>query len=217
MDQKEIYELLAGKLGADALGFNDEGVEAYADVAPARVAEACLFLRDDERCAFDQLMCLSGIDWDGYDEAGKGKSVGILGYTELGQPETSDRVAEGDFGVAYSLYSHKLRHKFTLRVRMPRDKALVPTVSKVWSTAAWHEREAWDLLGIRFEGHADLRRILLEEEWVGHPLRKDYQMPGSWNNVPLHGQPYSENPFPAEAAAPDQSPDRPAGDDPAEG
>jgi NADH-quinone oxidoreductase subunit C len=217
MDQKEIYELLAAKLGPAALGFHDEGVEAHADVAPGGVAEACLFLRDDERLAFDQLMCLSGIDWDGYDENGKGKSVGILGYTTEGQPETSDRTAEGDLGVAYSLYSHDKGHKFTLRTRVPRDKPVVPTVTGVWSTAAWHEREAWDLLGIGFEGHAGLRRILLEEGWEGHPLRKDYQMPGSWNDLPLHGQPYSNNPFPTPEADPDRTPDKPAGDDPAQG
>ena len=216
MDQKEIYELLAEKLGAAALGFNDEGVEAYADVAPESIAEACLFLRDDERLQCDQLMCLSGIDWDGYDENGKGKSVKILGYTDEGQPETSDHVSTGDFGVAYHLYSHSLKHKFTLRVRTPRETASVPTVSTIWSTAAWHEREAWDLLGIRFEGHQDMRRILLEEGWEGHPLRKDYQMPGAWNNVPLEGQPYCENPF-QEFQKPEPTPDQPAGDDPAEG
>jgi NADH-quinone oxidoreductase subunit C len=216
MDQKEIYELLAEKLGAAALGFNDEGVEAHADVAPESIAEACLFLRDDERLRFNQLMCLSGIDWDGYDENGKGKSVKILGYTDEGQPETSDHVSTGDLGVAYSLFSHSLKHKFTLRVRTPRETASVPTVSTVWSTAAWHEREAWDLLGIRFEGHQDLRRILLEEGWEGHPLRKDYQMPGAWNNVPLEGQPYSESPF-TDFKMPEPTPDQPAGDDPAEG
>ena len=213
MDQKENYELLAEKLGTGALGFNDEGVEAFADVTTESIADACLFLRDDERLAFNQLMCLSGIDWDGYDENGKGKSVGILGYTDEGQPETSDRVGEGDFGVAYHLYSHSLKHKFTLRVRTPRNVASVPTVATIWSTAAWHEREAWDLLGIKFAGHKNLRRILLEEHWEGHPLRKDYQMPHTWSEVPLYGQAYSENPFPK----PEPTPDQPAGDDPVEG
>ncbi len=217
MDQKEIYGLLAEKLGTAALGFSDEGIEACADVAPERIAEACLFLRDDERLAFNQLMCLSGIDWDGYDENGKGKSVKILGYSEDGQPETSDHVSEGDFGVVYSLYSHSKRHKFTVRVRVSRDKAAVPSVAQVWSTADWHEREAWDLLGISFEGHPNLRRILLEEHWVGHPLRKDYQMPDSWDNVPLNGQPYGNNPFPTPEVTPDPTLDQPAGDDPVEG
>ena len=212
MEQKAIYELLAGKIGAAALGFNDEGVESYADVAPEKIAEAALFLRDDEQLDFNQLMCLSGIDWDGYDENGKGKSVAILGYAGDGKPETSDRVAEGDFGVAYSLYSHEKKHKFTLRVRVPRDKAAVPTVINVWSTAGWHEREAWDLLGIRFVDHPDLRRMLMEEHWVGHPLRKDYQMPDQWDQVPLDGKDMTANPF-----TPTSAGDGSGGDAPAEG
>lgn len=212
MEQKAIYELLAEHLGEAALGFNDEGVEAYADIAAAKIADAALFLRDDERLRFDQLMCLSGIDWDGYDEAGKGKSVAILGYNDEGQPETSDRVADGDFGVAYHLYSHELRHKFTMRVRVPRDQALVPTVTGVWSTAGWHEREAWDLMGIKFEGHPDLRRMLLDEAWEGHPLRKDYQMPAQWQNVPMAGKDLCKNPFP-----PVSLPTPGGGDKPVEG
>jgi NADH-quinone oxidoreductase subunit C len=213
MEQKAIYDLLTETLGEAALGFVDEGVEPVAEIAPGKIAEACTFLRDDERLQFNQLMCLSGIDWDGYDEAGKGKSVAILGYTDEGQPETSDRVGEGDLGVAYHLYSHSLKHKFTMRVRVPREVASVPTVINTWSTAGWHEREAWDLLGIRFAGHPDLRRMLLEDDWEGHPLRKDYQMPNAWKGVPLEGQPYCENPFPK----PEPTPDQPAGDDPAEG
>ncbi len=207
MEQKAIYELLAGKIGAAALGFNDEGVESYADIAPEKIAEAALFLRDEEQLDFNQLMCLSGIDWDGFDEAGKGKSVAILGYSADGKPETSDRVGEGDLGVAYSLFSHEKKHKFTLRVRVPREKAAVPTVIDVWSTAGWHEREAWDMLGIRFEGHPDLRRMLLEDDWVGHPLRKDYQMPAQWEQVPLEGKDMTASPFPTTPPTPGPTPE----------
>jgi NADH-quinone oxidoreductase subunit C len=213
VEQNAIYELLAAHVGDGALGFTEHPLEPWAALAPAKVVEACRFLRDDPRLGFDQLMCLSGIDWDGLDEAGKGKSVAILGYGDDGQPEKSDRVATGDLGVAYHLYSHALKHKFTLRVRFARDAATVPTVSAVWSTASWHEREAWDLLGITFAGHPDPRRMLLEDDWVGHPLRKDYVMPSLWNGVPLQGQPYCANPFPVESGGPDQ----PAGDKPAEG
>lgn len=223
MEHKAIYELLAEKLGEGALGMNDEDtVEPWAAVEPGQIEAACSFLRDDERLVFDQLMCLSAIDWDGYDENGKGKSVAILGYTEEGQPETSDRVGEGDLGVAYHLYSHTHKHKFTLRTRLPRSTPNLPTVSGVWPTASWHEREAWDMMGIMFDGHPDPRRILLEEDWVGHPLRKDYQMPDQWEGVPLEGQSYSENPFPPVVLEPkseakkDES-TKPAGDDPAEG
>lgn len=211
MDHKAIFDLLAGRIGAAAVAFHDDPLEPWAEIAVGGIAEACLFLRDDPRLAFDQLMCLSGLDWDGYDENGKGKSVAILGYQDDGTPEPGDRIATGDLGVAYHLYSHTQRHKFTLRVRMPRDRNVVPTVSGVWPTASWHEREAWDLVGIRFGGHPDLRRMLLEEDWVGHPLRKDYVMPGSWSGVPLQGQPYSDNPFAPAAPAPA------GGDTPAEG
>ena len=199
MEQKAIYNLLAGRIGQGALAFHEDASEPWAEVAPAAIAEACAFLRADERLGFDQLMCLSGIDWDGFDETGKGKSAGILGYTDDGKPETGDRTATGDLGAAYHLFSHALKHKFTLRLRVPRDQAVVPTVSAVWATASWHEREAWDLLGIRFAGHPDLRRMLLEESWVGHPLRKDYVMPAKWEEVPMDGRPYCANPFPADA------------------
>ncbi len=212
MEQKAIYDLLAEKLGDGALGWHEDEIESWAEIAPAGIAVACAFLREDARLDFNQLMCLSGIDWDGYDEAGKGKSVAILGYTAEGQPETSDRVATGDFGVAYHLFSHGQRHKFTLRVRLPRSQAAVPTVSGIWPTAAWHEREAWDMVGITFTGHPDLRRMLLDDAWEGHPLRKDYQMPGHWAGVPLEGRPYSRNPFPS--PEPPAGGEQPSGDTP---
>ena len=220
MEQKAIYELLAETIGSEAATLTEDPLEPYVEVVPERIAEAARFLRDDPRLRFDQLMCLSGIDWDGFDESGKGKSVAILGYQEDGRPETSDRVAEGDLGVVYHLFSHDLRHKFTLRVTVPRDKPDVPTVSDVWATASWHEREAWDLLGIRFTGHPDLRRMLMEDHWEGHPLRKDYVMPDQWDRVPLQGQPLSVNPFktaetPAPGAEADGGDAAPGGNDPA--
>ncbi|MFN2370421.1 MAG: NADH-quinone oxidoreductase subunit C [Candidatus Krumholzibacteriia bacterium] len=211
MEHKAIHDLLAERIGAGAIAFHDDPLEPWAEIAVGSIAEACLFLRDDPRLAFEQLMCLTGIDWDGYDENGKGKSVAILGYGDDGTPETTGRVAEGDLGVAYHLFSHSQRHKFTLRVRMPRAANTVPTIAHVWPTANWHEREAWDLMGIHFAGHPDLRRMLLEEDWVGHPLRKDYVMPDMWSGVPLNGQPYSDNPFAPAADVPA------GGDTPAEG
>ncbi len=212
MEQKAIYDLLAAKLGEGALGWHEDEIEPWAEVAPASIAVACAFLREDAALDFNQLMCLSGLDWDGLDEAGKGKSVAILGYTDEGVAEVSDRVAEGDLGVAYHLYSHGQRHKFTLRVRVPRNQAEVPTVSEIWPTASWHEREAWDLVGITFKGHKDLRRMLLDEAWEGHPLRKDYQMPSTWAGVPMEGRPYCVNPFPA--PEPPAGGDKPSGDTP---
>ncbi len=194
MEHAEIHALLAERLG-DAVIELIEGVEPCTVVAPDRLPEVAAMLRDDPGLAFDYLMCLSGVDWDGYDTDGKGKSVKILGYNSDGTPEQSDRVGEGDLGVVYHLYSPGRRHKFTMQVRVPREPGEVPSLAELWPTAAWHEREAWDLVGIRFTGHPDLRRILLEEGWVGHPLRKDYVMPGQWDGVPLEGRPYADPKF----------------------
>ncbi|MGD0997131.1 MAG: NADH-quinone oxidoreductase subunit C [Thermoleophilia bacterium] len=78
------------------------------------------------------------------------------------------------FETVYHLYSFASNTYLELHVDVPRAKPVVDTVSDVWPAADWHEREAWDMMGIRFEGHPDLRRILLKDDWVGHPLRKDY-------------------------------------------
>jgi NADH-quinone oxidoreductase subunit C len=78
--------------------------------------------------------------------------------------------------VVYLLHSMTHLHKIALRVDVPRATPVVPTVEGVWITAQWHEREAYDLMGIVFDGNRDLRRILLPDDWEGHPLRKDYQV-----------------------------------------
>jgi len=78
------------------------------------------------------------------------------------------------FEAVYHLYSFAANSYLELHVAVPRSKPIVDTVSDVWPAADWHEREAFDLMGIRFEGHPDPRRILLPDDWVGHPLRKDY-------------------------------------------
>lgn len=119
-------------------------------------------LRADPELAFDSLMCLSGLDWDEYLE------------------------------VVIQLLSYEHGHRITLKVRCPQDDPVIPTVSKVWHTAEWHEREAYDLVGVRFDGHPDLRRILLPEDWEGHPLRKNYTPPDRWHDIPLTEKPLDE-------------------------
>lgn len=81
------------------------------------------------------------------------------------------------FDVIYSLYSIVLKHRIRLKVQVAEDEA-VPTVTGVWPSANWLEREVFDLFGIRFEGHPDLRRILMPDDWQGHPQRKDYPLEG---------------------------------------
>lgn len=111
-----------------------------------RLVELCQFLRDDPDLDFNFLRCLSAVDW----------------------------LKDGEFEVVYHLFSFRHRHEMVVKVRVPRSDPRVPSVVSVWRTANWHEREAYDLMGIVFEGHPDLRRIFLPEEWVGHPQRKDY-------------------------------------------
>jgi NADH-quinone oxidoreductase subunit C len=85
-----------------------------------------------------------------------------------------DRPAQSQFEVIYHLFSMSAGHELMLKVRVPRDTPRVPSVTSVWSGVNWHERETYDLFGIVFDDHPDLRRIMMTEDWVGHPLRKDY-------------------------------------------
>jgi NADH-quinone oxidoreductase subunit C len=104
----------------------------------------CAFLAEDPALKFDYLMSLTSVDWP-------------------------DR-----FDVVYHLYSIPMKHYIVLKVRVGRDDPVIPSVTSVWNAANWQEREVYDMFGIRFEGHPDLRRILTEESWEGFPLRKDY-------------------------------------------
>ncbi|GBD00234.1 NAD(P)H-quinone oxidoreductase subunit J [bacterium HR17] len=115
-------------------------------IAPQRLVEVCRFLRDEPDLDFNFLRCLSAVDW----------------------------LKDGEFEVVYHLFSFRHRHELVIKVRVPRHDPRVPSVASVWRTANWHEREAYDLMGIVFEGHPDLRRLFMPEGWVGHPLRKDY-------------------------------------------
>jgi NADH-quinone oxidoreductase subunit C len=85
-------------------------------------------------------------------------------------------VDEGEnLTMVYHLFSYQLRHYAVLKVRTPRTAPEIPSVQPIWTGAGWFEREAFDLMGIAFTGHKDLRRIMMPDDWVGHPLRKDYQ------------------------------------------
>ena len=125
-------------------------------IVPANhLIELSMRLRDDPELSFDCLMCLSGL-------------------------ETEDQLQ-----TVYHLYSMKHGHKCTLKCGAPKENPTMPTVSSVWATADWHERESFDLVGIQYEGHPDPRRILCPDDWEGHPLRKDYVPQTSWHGIPL--------------------------------
>ncbi len=131
-------------------------------VAAGDLVRVCRFLRDEPEIRFDFLSSVVGVD-------------------RLLLPENSPR-----FEVVYHLYSLQYKRRLRLKVRVD-DGESVPSVAGVWESANWHEREVFDLFGLTFEGHPDLRRILMPDDWEGHPLRKDYPVEASpkwWEEEP---------------------------------
>ena len=150
---------------------------------PARIVETCMHLRDAEGFGFNQLVDLSPADYLGWGEQGVAGYIGtrdgrdIFGPGSQGQARVPDPRPKR-FSVSYHLLalSEPLR-----RVRVQAwldDGEEIDSVVPVWPTADWHEREVWDLMGIRFRGHPNLVRILMDDDWEGHPLRKDYPVGG---------------------------------------
>lgn len=133
--------------------------------------DLALFLRDDPELRLDYCSNVTGIDWPG----------GSAKASAMGQDGDIDRRPEdAHLEVVYHLYSVALRHgPLILRLRTAdrAEKARLPSLSCVWKSAELQEREVYDLYGIAFERHPDLRRILLWDEFEGHPMRKDYEMP----------------------------------------
>ncbi len=156
LDAKDIQARLRARFG-DTIGElrGTRRDDFSATVAPDSIADVCRYCKTDSALAFDCLSNLCGVDY----------------------PKRT--VIE----VVYNLYSYLHRHQFTLKVEAPRDNPVVPTVSGVWAHADWQEREVFDLLGVSFAGHPDLRRILMPEDWPGHPLRKDFVEPEEYHGI----------------------------------
>jgi len=191
MTPADIHAHIVANMPEALTGFDADAAQPALLVDRDSLVELALFLRDDDDLSFDRLLLISGIDWEGYDENGKGKHRAIAKYEEDGKPNDPGPGGIGDLGLMWSLHSMKHRHAITLKVRMPRNDAQVPSLAAVWPTAAWLEREILDFFGIEFTGHPDPRRMFLPEDWVGHPLRKDYAMPSRYHDVPLEGLPLS--------------------------
>ena len=116
------------------------------DLDSADLFKVCSYLYADPETYFDSLSCITGIDQD-----------------------------QETMMVVYNIYSIPFNHHLMLRVAINRDEPEIDSLVPIWKTAEWHEREAYDLLGIKFKNHPDLRRILLPSDWTGFPLRKDYE------------------------------------------
>jgi NADH-quinone oxidoreductase subunit C len=147
-------EALARLLGAApgaVLATHAQRSDVTARVEPARLLEVMRVLRDDPAAAFDMLTDLTAVDY--------------LGYPGRSGPR---------FEVVYHLYSLERGHRLRVKVGVEEGACEVDSLVPLWASADWMEREVWDLYGIRFRGHPDLRRILLYDGFEGHPLRKDY-------------------------------------------
>ncbi|MGZ3750347.1 MAG: NADH-quinone oxidoreductase subunit C [Mucilaginibacter sp.] len=154
MSLAEVKSLLTDKFGGDIIvGEETTGMQPALLIDPTRISDVCLELRDNPKTYFDFLSCLSGIDYG---------------------------IEAQRFGVVYHLASIPYQTQLTLKISKENDRDLenlpsFPSISSVYRAADWHEREAFDMMGIFFEGHPDLRRILLPDDWEGFPLRKDYK------------------------------------------
>jgi NADH-quinone oxidoreductase subunit C len=145
----EIKLVLTEKFGEGIILFENSTYEQpQLTISAEKIEEVCFFLRDTDQLYFDYMTCLSGMD---------------------------NGVEKKTMEVIYHLYSIPYNHSLVLKVELERENPEVSTVSNVWRTADWHEREAYDMFGIKFTNHPDLRRILLPADWEGFPLRKDYQ------------------------------------------
>lgn len=163
---EEIFEILKQQFGDAIVGMDkDTPTEPIISVDPLQIHKVAAYLRENDELKFDSLMCLSGVD-----DANGTKTKDADGY---------EFIQGGTLSVYYHLHSVLLKHKITLKVSAPREDAKVESVENVWKTADWHEREAYDLVGIVFLNHPDLRRILMPYDWENgsHPLRKDYKNP----------------------------------------
>ena len=199
MTTTEIHEKLKAQFGEAVGPLSEPKVDPFAVVKTDRIVEVCRFLKDAPGVELDFCEDLTAVDW----------------------PKRN--VIE----VVYHLFSYKHRHGIVLKVEAARAEPSVPSVEGVWKAANWMEREVFDLFGVTFTGHPDLRRVMLPDDWVGHPLRKDYQEAGGFHGIPnLRENPLVElrridevriaehaknNPPPAPAAAKAPAPAAPAG------
>ena len=159
MKLEEIFQTAQNKFGRDVIVSEDASSSPVClQLSGEALLKVCKWLKETEGVYFDHLASITGVD---------------------------NGEKEGTMEVVYHLYSIPYNHSLALKVVVGRDQPEVPSLTELWGAANWHERETYDLLGIIFAGHPDLRRILLPGDWEGHPLRKDYEAKGSYHGLPL--------------------------------
>ena len=173
MTPAEIVTALKDQFGAKIRSEKLDAIDPYVVVEPQDLVQICRFLRDEPKLRMELLNCISGVDYLEPD-AKKAPKAGFEPHME----------------VVYHFQSFTHRHRLVVKIILPRWKdnkagelPEVPSLTSLWATADWHEREVYDLSGVWFAGHPNLRRILTSEDWVGHPLRKDYEFPLEYHGI----------------------------------
>jgi NADH-quinone oxidoreductase subunit C len=146
----KIHERVKEKFGDKILATHDFRGDETVVVGANALLEAMRFLKESSEFDFNVLMDLTAVDYQAFGEKGP------------------------RFEVVYHLYSLKKNHRLRVKVPVEETNPSVPSLTGLWAGANWFEREVWDMFGIRFEGHPNLKRIMMYEGFVGHPLRKDY-------------------------------------------
>lgn len=155
MSPTEIHQRLQDQYAAAVTSFAADALDPFMLVKPDSIVEMCRFLHDDPDLAFDCLTNMSGVDF----------------------------LKEDYIQVVLHLYSYSHRHAIVIKVNVSREEPSMPSVEAIWKAANWLEREIYDLLGVVFTGHPDLRRLLMPEDWIGHPLRKDFVEPEEYHGI----------------------------------
>ena len=190
--KQQLADSLRAHFGDRLSSVNVDFKEVTVVIAAENLIEVATELRDNADFGFEQLVDLSGVDysqfgveeWQTNDASQTGFSRGVDAAATMGRMQFGDElesaVEQGSrFAVAYHLLSYSNNRRLRLKVYAPDDSfPVVPTVTDIWNSSNWYEREAFDLFGILFSGHPDLRRILTDYGFVGHPFRKDFPLIG---------------------------------------
>ncbi len=152
---EQIHAAVAVRFGDAVSALAPPAKDPFFTVKAEAIVEVCRFVKSEPSLAFDFLEDLTAVD----------------------APK------ENQIRVVYHLWSYQHRHGIVLKVEAERARPIVPSVEAIWKTADWMEREVYDLFGVAFTGHPDLRRIMMPDDWIGHPLRKDYQEAGGYEKI----------------------------------
>ncbi|MGD0836645.1 MAG: NADH-quinone oxidoreductase subunit C [Polyangia bacterium] len=155
MKEEEVCAALKSRFGDGVSALGGDRGDKFVVVKDADLVAVCRFLKETSELAFDYCQDITAVDWP----------------------------SRSTIEVVVHLHSLVHRHGLVLKVETKRDKPELATLEGVWRAATWLEREVYDMFGVRFLGHSDLRRILLPDDWVGYPLRKDYQEAGGFHGI----------------------------------